>query len=244
MNKLHKNDESCTKINRFAQKWLLEFNNHLWHKSYVPIYIERFLLPILATIAVSVIILNPIGMDTTQKVTLSATVLLFAFFLAYTLHKYNESKSEPAKTTTAISKIKSNNDIKKQANELSREMLRFFADKQASEPRFNNPLLGEKNPDSKAARKRYDVAKERFDQEYGAYLQTARDEFLENFAVRYETTLRELKKRGADVKTNDEIEFNSTNIITLKKIVIRLGVIANELPDTTEVKIEEGANTP
>lgn len=103
--KLHKNSESCTKIEEVAQKLLLEFPNHLWHKSYVPIFIERFLLPILATIAISVIMLNPMGMNLTQKITLGLSVLFFAFFLAYTLHLYNESKNNL--TSTAISNTSS-----------------------------------------------------------------------------------------------------------------------------------------
>lgn len=76
-----------------AQKlnWL-DILNYLWHKTCVPIFIERFLLPVLATLVVAVIIVNPMGMDNIQKVTLGLGVICIALFLAQTLHKYNESK--------------------------------------------------------------------------------------------------------------------------------------------------------
>jgi hypothetical protein len=49
---------------------ILEIAYFLWHKTAVPIFIERYLLPALATLTIGVILLNPMGMDTIQRVTL------------------------------------------------------------------------------------------------------------------------------------------------------------------------------
>jgi hypothetical protein len=59
----------------------------------VPIYIERFLLPALATLFVGgLLILNPMGLDKTQRITLGIAVVFGAYFLAHTLYKHNQSK--------------------------------------------------------------------------------------------------------------------------------------------------------
>lgn len=90
----------CTKIREFARKLhILEIVNYLWHKTAVPIFIERFLLAVLAAILFSVVFLNPMGMDNIQRVTLGIAVVCLAGFFAQTLHKHNEAKNNPASTT-------------------------------------------------------------------------------------------------------------------------------------------------
>ncbi len=66
---LRKNGESCTKIGESAQKSpILEFVNFLWHKTAVPIFIERYLFTILAAfVAGGLVLANPMGLDTTQR---------------------------------------------------------------------------------------------------------------------------------------------------------------------------------
>ncbi|MGI8788188.1 MAG: hypothetical protein ACR2HG_10550 [Pyrinomonadaceae bacterium] len=154
---LHKNSESCTKIEGVAQKLLLEFANYLWHKSYVPIFIERFLLPILATIAISVIMLNPMGMNLTQKITLGLSILFFAFFLAYTLHLYNESKNnltstansnKPSTDTTSLPMF-SNAELKQEVSKVVAGLYDFDQRMEAMRP---HDLFYQKGEDYLAAK--------------------------------------------------------------------------------------------
>lgn len=86
-------DESCTKIGGFAQKSpILEIVIFLWHKTTVPIFIERFLLAVFAGVLLSVVFFNVMGMDVIQRTTLGIAVVFFAGFVAQTLHKYNETE--------------------------------------------------------------------------------------------------------------------------------------------------------
>lgn len=75
---------------------------YLWYKTAVPIFIERYLLPLLATATFVLIILNPMKFDRTQQVTLAVAVITFAYFLAHTLHKYNqEARKSEQKSASA-----------------------------------------------------------------------------------------------------------------------------------------------
>ena len=55
--------------------------------SYMPVFFERFVLPILATLVVGVILLNPFKLDRQQQLSLFLAVVCFAYFVGYTLHK-------------------------------------------------------------------------------------------------------------------------------------------------------------
>jgi len=53
----------------------------------MPVFLERFLLACLATGFIAVALTNPMGFDVTQRVTLGLAILLFAGFVAYSIHK-------------------------------------------------------------------------------------------------------------------------------------------------------------
>jgi hypothetical protein len=69
-----------------GRKIALAIGDHLWHKSAVPTFIERFVLTIFAAVVVA-LIANPMGFDTTQRITGALTLIFAAYFLAHTLHK-------------------------------------------------------------------------------------------------------------------------------------------------------------
>jgi hypothetical protein len=62
----------------------------------VPLWLERYILPICATIVFGALILNPFKIDWQQRVSLFVAVSAFAYFLAHTIHK-------PKATATAES---------------------------------------------------------------------------------------------------------------------------------------------
>lgn len=51
------------------------------------LWIERFIIPICATIVFSLSIVNPLKMDWRQSVSLGLAVTFFAYFVAHTLHR-------------------------------------------------------------------------------------------------------------------------------------------------------------
>jgi hypothetical protein len=51
------------------------------------IFLERFVLPILATLVVGIILLNPFKFDRQQQISLFLAVVLVAYFVGYTIHK-------------------------------------------------------------------------------------------------------------------------------------------------------------
>jgi len=72
----------------------------------VPIFIERYLLPTLAAMTIALVFLNPMKFDWTQRITGGLAVLFFAYFLAHTLHSYNQASTQSAdKRATSTSTI-------------------------------------------------------------------------------------------------------------------------------------------
>jgi hypothetical protein len=61
----------------------------------VPIFLERFVLPIFAALMVGVILLNPLKFDMRQRTSLCIGVLALAYFVGHTLHKSRPSTDEP-----------------------------------------------------------------------------------------------------------------------------------------------------
>src|ERR1043166_8915980 len=93
---------------RFLAAWL-----YLWHKTYVPTFIERFLLPVLVIIAAAVIITNPMQMDRQQRISLGIAILAFAYFVGHSLYAH-QTQPKPQ-------------DLKMRASKLSNEILEFAA---------------------------------------------------------------------------------------------------------------------
>ncbi len=55
----------------------------------MPIFLERFVLPVLAAAVIAVIVLNPLKLDRQQRISLLVCVLASAYFVGYTLYKRN-----------------------------------------------------------------------------------------------------------------------------------------------------------
>lgn len=75
------------------------FIENTWDWSYMPVFLERFVLPILAALIVGVILLNPFKFDRQQQLSLLLAVVGFAYFVGYTLHK-NKTLA-PAQTSAS-----------------------------------------------------------------------------------------------------------------------------------------------
>jgi hypothetical protein len=65
----------------------------------VPVFLERFVLPILATLAVGVCVFNPWKWDWNQRISLFLGVAFFAYFFAYTSH---HSKGKMTNSTAPV----------------------------------------------------------------------------------------------------------------------------------------------
>jgi hypothetical protein len=62
----------------------------VWYDTAVPVFLERFVLPLLATTLIGVIVINPLKFDGTQQVTLAIAIVALAFFVGHTVHKTNK----------------------------------------------------------------------------------------------------------------------------------------------------------
>jgi hypothetical protein len=69
----------------------------------LPVFLERFVLPVLAAVVITVIVLNPFKFDWQQRVSLLLGVLLLAYFVGHTIHR-GRSQSGPANPPTTASK--------------------------------------------------------------------------------------------------------------------------------------------
>jgi hypothetical protein len=61
----------------------------IWYESSVPVFLERFVLPVLATALIGVIVLNPFRFDWQQQLSLAIAVVAFAYFVGHSVHKLN-----------------------------------------------------------------------------------------------------------------------------------------------------------
>lgn len=73
----------------------LDFGYRLWHKTAMPIFVERVVLVILAAGVVAVMYSNPMRFDITQRVTLSLSLLFLAYFFSHTIYKWQHSAATP-----------------------------------------------------------------------------------------------------------------------------------------------------
>lgn len=82
--------------------YLRTLAHFLWYKTAVPIFLERAVIAFCVTFAAAIWLANPMKFDTTQKVTLSLSLLLLAYFAAHTVHRSNQAAREakPASDAT------------------------------------------------------------------------------------------------------------------------------------------------
>lgn len=66
----------------------------------MPVFLEKFVLPVLAAFMLTVILLNPLKLDKPQRISLAIAVLAIAYFVGHTLER---SKATPAKSIDPVS---------------------------------------------------------------------------------------------------------------------------------------------
>jgi hypothetical protein len=59
----------------------------IWHKTAVPIFIERFILPAFAALVILLAVTNPMGFDKTQRILGSFVVIAMAYLCAHSIYK-------------------------------------------------------------------------------------------------------------------------------------------------------------
>jgi hypothetical protein len=65
----------------------------IWYESYVPVFLEKFVLPVLAASIIAIIVLNPFNLDRQQRISLLIGVLAIAYFVGYSLYKGSAAKT-------------------------------------------------------------------------------------------------------------------------------------------------------
>ncbi len=84
---------------------LVEFTRWIWHKTSVPVFLEKFVLPLFATSVVLLAWSNPMGFDTTQRVTGAVTLVFAAYFVGHTVYKgapKNSATPAPSVSTLPV----------------------------------------------------------------------------------------------------------------------------------------------
>src|ERR1051326_2169401 len=72
----------------------------IWYGTAVPIFLERYLLPMVAALTVLVVVTNPMSLDLNQRITGGAVVVLVAYFVSHTAYKMNQPAKSPPKDET------------------------------------------------------------------------------------------------------------------------------------------------
>lgn len=72
----------------------VEFTSWIWHKTSVPVFLERFVLPLFAAAVVLLAVTNPMGADRTQRITGTVALIFAAYFVAHTAYKAPRPPSE------------------------------------------------------------------------------------------------------------------------------------------------------
>jgi hypothetical protein len=73
----------------------LAAGRYLWHKTAVPVFLERFVLPVFAAAVILMAITNPMGFDITQRATGGLAVIFAAYFVAHSVYKYAHPAPQP-----------------------------------------------------------------------------------------------------------------------------------------------------
>jgi hypothetical protein len=68
------------------------FWGRVWCETSVPVFLERFILPALATVLIGVILLNPLKVDWQQQTSLAVAVVALAYFVGHTVYKNNQRR--------------------------------------------------------------------------------------------------------------------------------------------------------
>jgi hypothetical protein len=63
----------------------------IWWETDVPIFLEKVVLPVLATVVTISLLVNPMSFDWPQRLSLFLAVIFLAYFVSHTLHIRNEA---------------------------------------------------------------------------------------------------------------------------------------------------------
>src|SRR6266480_134956 len=66
----------------------------IWHAFRVPIFIERFVLPICAAACLLLVVTNPMDFDWKQRISGSLAIIFTAYFASHTLYRRNLRQPE------------------------------------------------------------------------------------------------------------------------------------------------------
>src|ERR1051326_5747538 len=69
----------------------------IWYGTAVPIFLERYLLPMVAALTVLVVVTNPMSLDLNQRITGGAVLVLGAHFVSHTAYKMSRPAKRPPK---------------------------------------------------------------------------------------------------------------------------------------------------
>lgn len=72
----------------------------------MPLWVERYLLPICAAIVFGLVILNPFKFDWPQRIALLVAISAFAYFLAHTVHKPKGVEAADSRVTALERQVK------------------------------------------------------------------------------------------------------------------------------------------
>jgi hypothetical protein len=61
----------------------------------MPVFLEKYILPVAAALTVLVMVTNPMGLDWNQRISGGLILLFVAYFVAYTVHKSNQARRLP-----------------------------------------------------------------------------------------------------------------------------------------------------
>lgn len=101
-----------------------------WYKNRVPLWVERYLIPICAAIVFGIVILNPLKFDWQQRAALLVAVSAFAYFLAHTVHKSKSSSNQATLTDPRISGLEQEiGNLRSQQQKLLDQQSRLDAEK-------------------------------------------------------------------------------------------------------------------
>lgn len=73
----------------------MSWSERIWCETSVPVFLEKFILPLFAALVLVLAVTNPINLDWVQRVTGSLAIIFAAYFVAHTVYKKSESDKKP-----------------------------------------------------------------------------------------------------------------------------------------------------
>jgi hypothetical protein len=67
------------------------FAERIWYQCHVPVFLEKFLLPVLVTVGSAILVVNPMKFDWQSRISLFVGLLAIGYFVSHQLHLRNEA---------------------------------------------------------------------------------------------------------------------------------------------------------